>query len=152
MVELKVSADGLGVYYIQIKDSEPDESIATDEFIAKELSIDYKDYVQILIEYGAFIPYSREYYFKTKKEAQKCADHFNKDSAYKEYYESENNNQLLPLGVMPESIFERQRVKELSRALFEYIDAGNEDYDMLIKWSEELQDRLQNLKFEKEEL
>lgn len=144
MVELKVSADGLGAYYIQIEDNKSDESIA------KELNIDYKDYVQILIEYDAFIPYSSEYYFKTKEEAQKCIDYITEVLVYKEYYKSEPKSKP-PLGVMPESIFEKQRVKELSRALYEYIDAGNEDYDMLVKWSEELQDRLQNLKFDTEE-
>ena len=145
MVKLEVCDNTLGVCYIQINDGE------TDEFIAQALGI--KDYVTILKEYGAYQPYCSEYYFKSKIDAQKCVDHLNNNQVYKEYYESEEADARSkpPLGVMPRNLFERQRVQELSRALYEYIDAGNKDYDMLVKWSEELQDRLWNLKCDTEE-
>ena len=55
-----------------------------------------------------------------------------------------------PLGVMPKNIYELKRVHEISRALFEYSYHTEENYDLMIKWAEELVERLSNLKFEKE--
>jgi len=53
-----------------------------------------------------------------------------------------------PLGVMPKDIYEFHRVIELCRALYEY--SNNEgigvNYELLIKWSDELNDRLYGLK------
>ena len=57
----------------------------------------------------------------------------------------------LPLGVMPKNIYELKRVKDLSRALYEYSNYHTEgNYDLMIKWAEELVERLSDLKFEKE--
>jgi hypothetical protein len=51
-----------------------------------------------------------------------------------------------PLGVMPKHIYELQRVKELCRALYERSIFEEVDYELMIKWSDELNDRLYNLK------
>jgi len=52
-----------------------------------------------------------------------------------------------PLGVMPKDIFEYQRIKDLSRALYEYIEINSKDYELLSIWSEELTERLNNFKY-----
>ena len=51
-----------------------------------------------------------------------------------------------PLGVMPKQIFELQRVQELCRALYDRSIFEEVDYNLMIKWSEELNDRLYGLK------
>jgi hypothetical protein len=56
-----------------------------------------------------------------------------------------------PLGIMPKKFYELQRIQEISRALYEYSHfEGKMDYDLLIRWSEELTERLSNLKYESE--
>jgi len=55
-----------------------------------------------------------------------------------------------PLGVTPKQIFELQRVQELCRALYERSIFEEVDYNLMIKWSEELNDRLYGLKGDKE--
>ena len=138
----QASLAGGGGYYIS-----DNESDRLDEGMSVCLNMNFSEYIEILRKFGAYKDLSNgECYFKSKVDALKCVDHLNNNQVYKEHYKSEESEPQPPLGVMPEAIFERQRVQELSRALFEYIDAGNKDYDMLVKWSEEIQDRLQNLK------
>lgn len=52
-----------------------------------------------------------------------------------------------PLGVSPESIYEIHRIKELSRAIKEYIeyDYHLNKIDLILGWVEELNRRLNNL-------
>ena len=51
-----------------------------------------------------------------------------------------------PLGVMPKNIFEWHRVIELCRALHEYSLYEDVDLTLMIKWADELNDRLYGLK------
>ena len=51
-----------------------------------------------------------------------------------------------PLGVIPKNIYELQRVQDLCRALYEYSTYVEVDYELMIKWSDELNDRLYGLK------
>ena len=51
-----------------------------------------------------------------------------------------------PLGVMPKQIFEWHRVIDLCRALHEYSLYEDVDRHLMIKWSDELNDRLYGLK------
>lgn len=53
-----------------------------------------------------------------------------------------------PLEVTPKYIFEFQRVQELCRVLHERSIYEEVDYDLMIKWSDELNDRLYRLKGE----
>lgn len=57
-----------------------------------------------------------------------------------------------PLGIIPKNIFELKRVQDICRALYEYSQYENtvNSYEHMIKWSEELTDKLYNLKFELE--
>ena len=55
----------------------------------------------------------------------------------------------LPLGIMPKKIFEWHRVIELCRALHEYSLYEDVDQHLMIKWSDELNDRLYGLKSNK---
>lgn len=53
-----------------------------------------------------------------------------------------------PLGVIPLHIYERQRIVDLSRAIYEYSCFGyenpdNENWDMLLKWADELKNRIE---------
>lgn len=53
-----------------------------------------------------------------------------------------------PLGVMPLHIYERQRIVDLSRAIYEYSCFGyenpnNENWDILFKWADELKNRIE---------
>ena len=54
-----------------------------------------------------------------------------------------------PLGVMPKNIFEWHRVIELCRALHEYSLYEDVDLALMIKWADELNDRLYGLKGDK---
>ena len=54
-----------------------------------------------------------------------------------------------PLGVTPKNIFEFMRVQDLCRALYERSIFEEVDYDLMTKWSEELQYRLGILKYER---
>ena len=56
-----------------------------------------------------------------------------------------------PLGVMPKEIYEFQRVQDLCRALYERSNFEEEvvDYDLMFKWSQELNDRLNYLQSNK---
>lgn len=54
-----------------------------------------------------------------------------------------------PLGVMPKDIYEYKRVQDLCRALYEYSIYGI-NYDLMLKWSKELVERLENLELESE--
>ena len=54
-----------------------------------------------------------------------------------------------PLGVIPKNILELQRVQDLCRALYEYSTYEEVDYELMIKWSDELNDRLYGLKGDK---
>jgi len=51
-----------------------------------------------------------------------------------------------PLGVMPKDIYEFKRVQDLCRALYERSIFEEVDYELMIKWSDELNDRLYGLK------
>lgn len=51
-----------------------------------------------------------------------------------------------PLGVMSKDIFELFRVQELCKALYNHSTFEEVDYDLMIKWSNELNDRLYGLK------
>jgi len=51
-----------------------------------------------------------------------------------------------PLGVTPKNIFEWHRVIELCRALHEYSLYEDVDQNLMIKWADELNDRLYGLK------
>lgn len=57
-----------------------------------------------------------------------------------------------PLGVVPKYIYELKRIQEICRALYEYSYYKNSihNYKLMIEWSEELTDRLNNLKFDME--
>lgn len=55
-----------------------------------------------------------------------------------------------PLGVMPKNIFELKRVQDLCRALYERSTYEEIDYELMSNWSEELNDRLFNLKCSQE--
>jgi len=55
-----------------------------------------------------------------------------------------------PLGVMPKQIFEWYRVIELCKALHEYSLYEDVDQHLMIKWSDELNDRLYGLKGERD--
>lgn len=61
-----------------------------------------------------------------------------------------NNTYLIrpPLGVTPKHIYEIQRVQELCRALNDYSHYENsiDNYESMIKWAEELNNRLFDLK------
>lgn len=55
-----------------------------------------------------------------------------------------------PLGIIPKQFYEIQRVKDISRALYEYsqtnyLTDNKDDYDTFIEWTEELLERLGNL-------
>jgi len=50
---------------------------------------------------------------------------------------------------MPKQIYEWHRVQELCRALHEYSLCEDVDQNLMIKWSDELNDRLYRLKGEK---
>lgn len=52
-----------------------------------------------------------------------------------------------PLGIMPEAIFEQQRIQELSRAIHDYICNydSKDKYELISKWNEELTRRIENL-------
>jgi hypothetical protein len=50
-----------------------------------------------------------------------------------------------PLGVMPRDIYELQRVQELTRALYDYSRYEELDLELMLKWADELDDRLFNL-------
>ena len=51
-----------------------------------------------------------------------------------------------PLRVIPKNIYELQRVQDLCRALYEYSTYEEVGYELMIKWSDELNDRLYGLK------
>lgn len=51
-----------------------------------------------------------------------------------------------PLGVIPIYYYERTRIYDLSRALYEYINSGIEDWKLLSMWANELRDRINTLK------
>jgi len=51
-----------------------------------------------------------------------------------------------PLGIIPKQIFEWHRVIELCKALHEYSLCEDVDQHLMIKWSDELNDRLYGLK------
>ena len=53
---------------------------------------------------------------------------------------------------MPKHIYELQRVQDICRALQEYSCYENSihNYELMIEWSEELVERLSNLKYELE--
>ena len=57
-----------------------------------------------------------------------------------------------PLGVMPKQIFEWYRVIDLCRALHEYSLCEDVDKHLMIKWSDELNDRLYGLKGDCEQI
>jgi hypothetical protein len=46
-----------------------------------------------------------------------------------------------PLGIMPEFFYERQRIQDICRAIHEYVGETIQD-DLLIKWSDELRERI----------
>lgn len=55
-----------------------------------------------------------------------------------------------PIGIMPKQVYEIQRVKDISRALYEYSQTdylvdNKDNFDLFIDWTEELQERLGNL-------
>jgi len=54
-----------------------------------------------------------------------------------------------PLGVMPKNIYELKRVQDLCKALYERSIFEETDYELMIKWSDELNDRLYGLKGDK---
>ena len=146
MIKLKIASDGSDMHYINIENKE------SDRVMANKLCIDLEEYVSILKSYNACQPYSVEYYFKSKVDAQQCVDHLNNMQTYKEYYEVEKTITKPSLGVMPKNLFEEQRILELSRALYEYINTtGAKDYALMTKWAEELQERIWNLKYMSEE-
>ena len=51
-----------------------------------------------------------------------------------------------PLGVMPKDIYELKRVQDLCRALYERSTYEEMDLAFMIKWADELNDRLYGLK------
>lgn len=51
-----------------------------------------------------------------------------------------------PLGVMSKDIYEFKRVQDLCRALYERSIFEEVDYELMIRWSDELNDRLYGLK------
>lgn len=57
-----------------------------------------------------------------------------------------------PLGVMPKKFYELRRIQDLTRVLYEYSNYANieDNYEVMVRWSEELTERLSNLKFEKD--
>jgi len=60
-----------------------------------------------------------------------------------------------PLGIIPKKYFEEQRVMEICRALNDYAqyaqyNKNESTYEYMIRWAEELTERLNNLKFELE--
>jgi len=64
----------------------------------------------------------------------------------------ENDNMNKPLGITPKHIYELQRIQDITRALHEYsrYEQSINNYELMIKWTEELNERLSNLKFELE--
>lgn len=59
------------------------------------------------------------------------------------------------LGIIPKNIFEESRVRDICSALYYHTHCKQEantvfEYEQMIKCAEELTDRLQNLKFDKE--
>jgi len=63
-----------------------------------------------------------------------------------DYINSKTVKTKPPLGVIPKNILELQRVQDLCRALYEYSTYEEVDYELMIKWSDELNDRLYGLK------
>jgi len=63
-----------------------------------------------------------------------------------DFMNSKNVKPKPPLGVIPKNIYELQRVQDLCRALYEYSTYEEVDIELMIKWSEELNDRLYGLK------
>jgi len=59
-----------------------------------------------------------------------------------------------PLGIMPKHIYELQRVQDICRALHEYscYEQSINNYELMIKWTEELNERLSHLKYDLEDL
>ena len=66
-----------------------------------------------------------------------------------DFINSKNVKPKPPLGVMPKNIYELKRVQDLCRALYEYSTYEEIDYELMIKWSDELNDRLYGLKGDK---
>ena len=70
------------------------------------------------------------------------------------YYEIDIQKQPKPpLGITPKHIYELQRVQDICRALHEYSRYVNSIYscELMINWSEELNERLSHLKYDMED-
>ena len=69
-----------------------------------------------------------------------------------ECYEQNKKQSKPPLGITPKHIYELQRVQNICRALYEYssYEQSINNYELMIKWTEELNERLSNLKFDME--
>jgi len=63
-----------------------------------------------------------------------------------DFINSKNVKPKPPLGVILKNIYELQRVQDLCRALHEYSTYEEVDIELMVKWSEELNDRLYGLK------
>lgn len=48
-----------------------------------------------------------------------------------------------PIGVMPRWLFEKQRIKELSRAIYAYTDCCTSEEKLILEWAKELHERTQ---------
>jgi len=68
------------------------------------------------------------------------------------FKENDNMNKS-PLGIMPKHIYEIQRVQDICRALQEYscYDQSINNCELMIDWSEELNERLNHLKYDMED-
>ena len=84
-------------------------------------------------------------------------EHLFTDYTLDKYYE-QNKKQPKPqpkppLGITPKHIYELQRIQEITRALHEYSRYVNSIYscELMINWSEELNERLNHLKYDMED-
>ena len=100
-----------------------------------------------------FIDYIPNECYKQKNN-QKENDNMNniEKELFAEYHKNKENINKSPLGITPKHIYELQRVQDICRALQEYscYEVSIHNYELMIKWSEELVERLGNLKFELE--
>ena len=70
-----------------------------------------------------------------------------------ELFEQNKKQPKPPLGITPKHIYELQRIQEITRALYEYSRYVNSIYscELMINWSEELNERLNHLKYDMED-
>ena len=70
-----------------------------------------------------------------------------------EFFKQNKKQPKPPLGIMPKHIYEIQRVQDICRVLHEYscYEVSIHNYELMLDWSEELNERLNHLKYDMED-